>query len=316
MRIHTVSQTVDSNRQQDGVSETILKYRPMRTPAGWGIVRDFVVDCALAVEPPNVKWAQDLLGALSGFVIWAHFTAHVPLDRDKAFDPRIINRYVNQRTTWSLKHRQLREALLHRAAEALGRNEAPRTLNMVITDARPYLRSDIPELVAWAQQQSNERTRKDAYALIGFCGGAGLRGRELAALRYSDVEVTDQGIFITVDGDYPRRIAVRPEWERYIHLSLTVDAEPDSFVAVPHAKTELRERMLANFGRRAQGHAPRAARLRVTWVVHYLDILPLGALLKAAGYKTPASLRRYVDLAATPEDDSLFALLRGERGPA
>jgi integrase len=275
----------------------------------WADVREFAVGCALATGAPNPKWAIDLLAVLSRYLIWARFTAAVPLDRQAIFKAHLIDRFVLTRMDRSLKHRQHCEKMLRYVAEAVGEPIAPRVLNVKITDARPYLKDEIPHLASWAQHQINPRTRQDAYSLLGFCGGAGLRGRELAALRRSEVEVTDHAIFVTVGGPTPRRIAVRPKWEGYVRRAIE-GVEPDSYVVLPHAKADTRLHRLANFGRRAQGEAPRAARLRVTWVVHYLDILPLGSLLKAAGYTSPASLRRYVGIARSLEDDELFTLLR------
>jgi hypothetical protein len=315
MRIDSLSQFGYSNNQPSGeVTAVIEKYRPLMAPAYWAPIRDFVVQVALDSNAPNEKWALDLLGFVSKFVLWATQSAGLPLERDAIFRVPVVDRFATENVRGSAKTRQLAEARLRRVCDLLGADPTPRRHMVATNDARPYLDSDIPALFSWAARQRAPRTRQDAFALLGFCGGAGLRGRELAEVRGRDVEVTDDRILVHIHGDAPRTIAVRRGWEDAVRRSLD-GTESDAHVAVPHVNPKWRLQALSNFGRRAEGHAPRAARLRVTWVMHYLDVLPLGSLLKAAGYKTPASLRRYVDLAKSMDEPRLFALLEDPSKP-
>ena len=291
----------------------IEHYRPQIPPVQWAGIRKFVVKAALETGAPNEKWATDLLGFLARFVLWATQTAGLPLDRDIIFLPSTIDRYVLTGMTLGPRSRQLAETRLRNVAQALMSPLGVRRFNVPTNDARPYLAADLPALFSWAATQRSPRTRQDAHAVLGFAGGAGLRGTELAQVRGRDVIRTDDGHTVAIRGDFPRVVAVRQGWNRAVERAM-LGVDDDSFVAIPHGAPANRAAMLANFGRRAGGHAPRVARLRVTWVMTFLNVLPLGSLLKAAGYKTPASLKRYTDLAATMDEADLLELLRRPGG--
>lgn len=289
--------------------EAMERYRPQMPPASWNTIRDFVLQCAFDVQSPNEKWAIDLLGVLSNFARWAVETACLPLDRGELFHPSLIERFVRVRYE-SDKHRQLAESKLCRVGEALGEEVTPRRLSITVTDAEPYRSEDLPRLFSWALTQRSATTRRDAWALIGFGGGAGLRGVELAELRGRDITSVDGGFLVDVPGKYPRTIPVRRGWERPVELALD-SVQPDEFVILRHVKESLRLRYISNFGRRLKNQSPRIARLRVTWIVELIDVLPLGSLVHVAGFDSAASLVRYLGHANILPTDQLQEVLRG-----
>ena len=302
-----------TNIPNDGVSEEIravtLAYKPHMSPARWTPIRQFVLLCALTMGAPNTKWMLDSLAMLARYVDWATRVSANPMD-PTIFHPSVIARYVLARKWTSLKHQQLTEARLHRTAQALGHEVSLRRVNMVVTDAQPYTLAERILTNTWAGQQAIARTRQDAYAVIGFAGGAGTRAKELVDIRRRDVEVSENGIVVNIEGDFPRRIAVLPEYEAAVVRAID-NLEPDEWVVLPHYKPELRNQGVSNFGRPSAGaHRPSAAKFRVTWVMHYIDVLPFKTLMHAAGYKTPGSLKRFYDLAQSVDSDQLVELLR------
>ncbi|WP_150307213.1 site-specific integrase [Planctomonas psychrotolerans] len=285
-----------------------MQYAPHLPEAHWAPIRDFVTGCVRDAVPPNVKWAQDALGFTARYVHWATTVAAIPLDRLDMFHPTVIHRFALTYT--SVKSRQIAEARLHRIREALGEDAEARRVRVKVTDARPYNSTDLPGLFSWVATQRTPSTRRDGCALLGFCGGAGLRAVELVELRASDVITTDDGYLVQVSGKYPRQIPVRRGWEKPVEEALE-GLDPDRLIAVPHIKAEGRLKALASFGRRAEGNAPRAARLRVTWITELVNVLPLGSLVHAAGYNSPASLVRYMGHADQVPLEEMYEALRG-----
>jgi hypothetical protein len=316
--IDTVPQDGYSNSQFPGVSEGVLAvirdYQPRMPPAYWAPIRSFVIDAVISSGAPNPKWALDTMSFIARFVSWANQTAAVPLTNRAMFQPAVIDRFVLAHQNGSQRTRQLAEARLRLIAATLGSDDRPRRVPVAHNDVRPYDTSELPALFSWARQQSKPLSRRSALAMLGFCGGAGLRGRELADVRGGDTEDTDDGLLVTIRGTHPRIIAVRAGWESTVRRAINgVDA--DEYVALPHVMEKNRLRTLANFGRRTEGTPPRAARLRTTWVVHHLDVLAFGDLVKAGGFSTAASLERYVVLARISEPTELYRLLRGTSTP-
>jgi len=286
------------------VNAMIDAYRPQMAPRSWAAIREFVLQAVRDVQPHNATWTRDNLGSVSKFVLWTWQKAGLPLDRKQVFATATIDRYVLTLDGLSNKTTLLHESKLRRLAEALGSDVEPRRIEMNTTFAHPYSDSDLPRLFSWARTAKRPRTRQDSWAILGFCGGAGLRTPELAGLKGRDVELVDGRYFVHVSGKYRRTVPVRRGWESSVRRAIE-GVEPESYVAVPHVAHAHRVHVLSSFYSNHTVDAPRCSRLRVTWIVYQVNRLPLGMLLKASGFSTASSLVRYTKIADAPSESEL-----------
>jgi hypothetical protein len=273
------------------IEEVMNRYRPNRVaPAVWLSVRPAVLRVVSAVEPPTEKYAVDVMGVVTRYMLWATSTLGVPLDSDELFHPTNIVRF--SRSYDVPRTRQIVESRLLRIAEVVeGHRDDPQR-PVLPRDARPYAVSDLPLLESFVASQRRSANNV-GWALLGFCGGAGLRVKELWSLHTNDVERTDDGLRVHVGGEHPRIIPVKHEWLTFAERALGADAT-DTWVLNPGFSGPDRRKATHTFSTAQQGRgAPSARRLRVTWITSLIDMLPLADLLYAGGFSSPAGLVPY-----------------------
>ena len=288
------------------LQEAILRYHPRRiAPTKWLPVRDFTLACILDAKPHDMLYTRILLTFASRYVVWAFHDAGAELRRDDLFYPSMIYRFA--RTYPSAKTQQLAETRLLNLAEALGYEPSPHRLNKQSREIRPFSHAELPAFESWAASRSTDRARRDSYGLLALAGGAGLGATEIAAVRGRDLTRTPAGWVVRVTGKAPRSIPIRVGWDSYADIAFEGLGD-DDYAVIPHRKESSREIALMHYGARYDGPAIR--RLRITWIVDQINVLPLASIVYAAGFKNVSSLLRYAPLAEVMPEVELHALLR------
>lgn len=289
---HSVPNTEHDTRE---LWEALMQYRPFNvTPADWDRVQDFARQAVVDYGPPNIPVGTRMLSVVTHYVIWATNNEHVPLDRAELFHPTLLGRYVRMRAPkkQSSLHKTL-HSLLFRVASAVAdvdhnRKKRGRISHGVI----PYNARELAELESWAVARKNAVHRRYAKTFLALAGGAGLQSVECAHVRGRDVVRSDAGYSVHVTGRYPRTVPIQTEWASYLD-DVFDDFDADQFVLFPGQADDARVRTLKWFCVGAHP-APFAQRLRDTWVLSQLPVLPLGALMHAAGMPDVQTLRRYL----------------------
>lgn len=156
----------------------------------------------------------------------------------------------------------------------------------------PYSATELAELESWAIARKNSTHRRYAKTFLALAGGAGLQSIECTHVRGRDILRTADGYSVRVTGRYPRIVPIQTEWTNYLDdvIESLVD---DEYVLFPGQTDEVRPRTLKWFCV-GEHPAPFAQRLRDTWVLSQLPVLPLGVLMQAAGMPDIQTLRRYL----------------------
>ena len=291
------------------VREAMEKYTPRLPLAHWLPISDFVLEVVSALQPHSYQLAKTQLGVVTRYAHWAATVASMPLDPTDLFHPGNVVRFALGQYT-SQRHRVRAESILRHAAEVYGGEVEPRRLQKSSSPSIPYLETQIAPLFSWAAGQGSSKARRDAHAILAFCGGAGLRGSELLEVRAGDISQRGRMYLVDVRGRFERRVPVRVGWGGVVPLALE-GLDHDEMVVFNHIVPHQRAQAIKNFGNGRHAGAPRAQKLRVTWVVDMLATIPLASLVYAAGYSTPASLTNYMKHASVLPQESLERALRG-----
>jgi hypothetical protein len=169
-------------------------------------------------------------------------------------------------------------------------------------------------LWAWCRGLPTQRYRHNVGVILTFGLGGGLTGQELSYLIGTDVTADTEGVVIDVGRHRPRQVPVLHRWEELV-ADLAAQAG-DGPIFLPQRRGITR-RQIPNFVARCpKGDAPalNMVRLRVTWMVGLLEMLPVTVVEAAAGVE-PGQLARYADYVERPGADEIRRMIRwaGER---
>jgi integrase len=252
---------------------------------------------------------------LSQLAVWATRTAGLPLERRALLRPPVIERFIREfHADKSSATQHTYEGQLRKAAVLLGTGYGPGRITRMRGSIAPYEERELPEILGWPSVQRRPETRRIGYALLGFCGGAGLRAIELSQLTASDVHITGDGLEVAVSGASPRLVPVRREWEQYVRRAID-GLTPEQKVAYPESSDNYRLSAIQHFGIKANLRAPRPVRLRANFVISIIGILPATDVMALAGFKNAASLNPYLRAASLLGPDAVAAVVRNAGGP-
>jgi hypothetical protein len=303
------------NQSPPKVIRLILDYKPEMTDAFWLPVREFVVACALDMQLDTVPIARSMMQNLSQLAVWATRSAGLPLERRTLLRPPVIERFIREfHADKASATRHTYEGYLRKAAVTLGTGYGPGRITRMRGDIAPYEERELSQVLTWPRVQRRPETRRIGYALLGFCGGAGLRGIELSQLSASDVHTTGDGLEVVVSGASPRLVPVRREWEQYVRRAID-GLSPEQKIAYPESSENYRLSAIQHFGTKDTLRAPRPVRLRANFVVSIVRILPATDVMAIAGFKNAASLNPYLRAASLLGQDAVAAAVRNAGGP-
>ncbi|MCS6584343.1 hypothetical protein NYQ25_05090 [Curtobacterium flaccumfaciens pv. flaccumfaciens] len=288
-----------------------MHYRPSNVvPRDWDRVKNFALQAVLDAGPSNATVGLRMLSTVAHYIVWANNDEHVPLDRDELFHATLLGKYIRMRAPkkQSGVHKTL-HSLLFRVATAVAdvdhnRKKRGRISHGVV----PYSAAELAELESWAIARKNSTHRRYAKTFLALSGGAGLQSVECAHVRGRDIILTPHGYSVRVTGRYPRTVPIQTEWTSYID-DVIDSFNDDDFVLFPGQTDEVRPRTLKWFCV-GEHPAPFAQRLRDTWVLSQIPVLPLGVLMHAAGMPDIQTLRRYLPRVSPGDLTDWDAVLR------
>jgi integrase len=287
---HTTSPT----RSATSVAGIIARYRPRMEPAYEQIVGDFTRNVVLDSAPTSPDIARDRLATVAQFARWCWQSAALELDRRLLFQPSVIGRFIQaEGRNWKAPRRRRAARTLTTVGNHINATKyRPPAVPHAEALAAPYAASERPWMFSWAATIPREGRRLVGHALLGFCGGAGLTTRELLALTREDLQVDGDRVSVNIRGEHPRTVSVEPEWlgpARYV-----LERGPQTGLLLYPNWIHNRRGMLAAIGWRSAGDAPRAHRLRNTWIVTQLNRYPVPVVMHLAGIDSIHALARHL----------------------
>lgn len=315
------SNDVGSN-QHERLDPTLAKYvddyTPAKIPAAeWTLIAEFVRQTVRDARPDRKMTAKRWLNATAYFVHWCSHVCCLPLDAEAMFRPEHISRYVAEvieaegRSRATIRH-HLRSIAAHLGIEpdieddyeykSFGRKKG----------SVPYTAKQMADIRIYATTMENPYKSHTLTGLLTYGCGAGLRPEELLPLRSSDIEFTDDGVFVNVGGKFPRRVPLLADFEDLARAHMAKCE--DGFVILP--KREQRGPMVvANFLYTCEKSPmrPNMQRLRSTWIVAQLNArVPFPVLMRGAGVASLSAFDRYLSYVDQTEPTEADSLLRGE----
>lgn len=258
-------------------------------------------------RPANASRAANALWLVSRLAAW-FWESSGETEPRKVLHPATIARFVASRENRAsaTSNRVYAQQLRVIAAATLEKStSAPRPVTGNV--ARPYIAREVAALSSWAHSQSTLLRRRNGKVLLALALGAGLRSREIEALRRRDLEHVGGSLLITVAGNPSRTVPVLRAWIPVL-LERLATMCPDDLLFQFTLPTPRTQGVMWHFAVRAGAFRPDPERLRSTWIVAQLNsAIPIVTVLAAAGFKSSFSLDRFLPFVHT--DDSHRALL-------
>jgi hypothetical protein len=298
------------------VDERIERYRPAQmSDELWTLVGPHTREAVAAVAPGPGQVTR-FLNVASSHLAWAH-------ERGIELRPEVVWHFevIEHSVADGFGHLAPETQASYRSdlrtlGEAVAGPDACPTRQRIITRGNteaPYERDELADLVAAARGLTTPHRRENAEIVVGLGVGGGFTNGEINALVGTDIDVTDEGVMVTVGlGMRARRVVVRAEWEQVIADRA---AEVGNRPVFRPDRTRIRPLDIAKFLDSLNfAHLPRLTvqRLRVTWIVEQLAAqVPIQVVAAAAGVSA-AQIGRYVRYVPAIGDAEAARLLRGQ----
>lgn len=299
----------------DFVWGIIVRYRPYVSPVQWEAVREFTIENAVRMQPRTFDATRRLMSMSARFAAWVWTTTGTQLTVDRVYTQNNVSRYLHaclpkhsESHRWGFV-RQVGTVADTLAGTGIKRLPAPHPAGR-----RPFTVSDAATMHSWAASLTTDLKRRNAWALLGLAGGAGLRADEIIDTRIGDIEVVAGRVFVNIPGKRPRRVPVMHLWNRTLLRSIQDLTNPDDFVFRGYRWDEYRPRVIQSF---LSEHPARVratvSRLRSTWIIAQIDNgLPVPVLLAIAGFASAQSLDKHLVHAKPANINAYVGLIIGE----
>jgi hypothetical protein len=268
------------------VERRIEAYTPRDVDPGFwtDTLRPFVLPALRSSKPVGIPAMERFARVLTLISAWC-VEQGIPLDVEAVLDPDTVERFCSNGLKKTPSRGSYRATL-----RKLGRELTttapwePRPEPMPARKvAPPYSHDELQALVRAAQQQSTQKRRRAAIALILLGAGAGLDGRWARKVHGTDVERVDGVVVVRVGSPRAREVPVLKGFEDEL-LRLAHEVGDEYLVGGHTTHRNRTNEIVAKF---EDGHdGPRLAsnRLRSTWIVtHLTNGTRLPELLAAAG---------------------------------
>ncbi len=156
----------------------------------------------------------------------------------------------------------------------------------------PYNDAEIAAIIRVVQNQPSPRIGQQMCAMVGLGLGAGLDSLDLRHLTTHHVEASGAGgLFVRVQGDRPRLVAVRSRYEELVRQGLTGLRSGALLLGRNANRRNVTAHIVADAV--ALGKAPHIeqSRLRSTWLTELMCApVPLAVILTSSGLRSSRSL--------------------------
>ncbi|QNE35881.1 hypothetical protein [Leifsonia shinshuensis] len=276
---------------------TSPEFRPKLPPEVWQRVHQFVLSAVFDARGLSGYSDREYLIVVTKLAVWMTTRAGLPLDREIAFDPHTIDRFVMDglpqytkagKGTMRSRLRRLSEALLPDLEDPARERPLGKS-----HPGSPYTDAEITTFTSWAHALPR-RIGLNATRLLALGFGAGLIGTEFGHIQVSDLLVEDDAVTVRVSGDREREIPVFPQWTRPLRDCARTDP-PDAWVFRDGRET-IHRNVVTNFVEKHPPQVPlQARRMRATWIVAQLNAgTRLVPLLRMAGLGSAEPLDKYL----------------------
>jgi len=248
------------------------------------------------------------------FHLWLWTTTGAVLTLERAYTQRNIDRYLDTELKFhSARHRWG----VSRQLVKIGRNLADADLIGLPepdgTRRPPFTSKQIASMHSWANSLNTPLKRRNAWAILGLAGGAGLTSAEIIRVRVADITVNDAVVFVTVRGKRARAVPVRHAWVKVLLRSIAGREEPDELLFRGYNDGEYEGRSLQSF---LTDHPaptrPTPSLLRTGWILHHINNnIPAPVIKELAGLPDFTALGRYYDHAAPLHASTFTAQMVG-----
>jgi integrase len=274
----------------------ICGYRPQLAPQQWATIRQFVVECVLALAPRSYVNAKRLMTMTTRYVAWVWAATGCDLRPDVVFTELLIHRYLDDALPdHSVIYRFDTARQLAAIADQLTSSHVARLpIPFQSERPQPYNRAELASMHSWAASLSTDLKKQNAHTLLALGGGAGLTAAEIVEVRIEDIVTSDAGVIVTVRGAHHRQVPVLTEWTRTLRRGIGARTYGTIFRAyrfVHYPPRKLQSFLTDN----PAVIRPSVSRLRAGWIVGQLNAnLPIAVLMEIAGFTSTQSLQPYL----------------------
>jgi hypothetical protein len=269
-------------RDPKNLCKVFTRQMHLMAPPRWARVEDFVRQCVAetGASSDSSEFRAQMVWT-TRLVRWATGTASLALDRAEIFDPKTIAAFL-QNSAYA------RDVEVVRAWKAMSAALKPAAVASLSFPGHghdqpsPLTAADFTRLEEWADTAADPGRRRDADAMLVFCLGAGLTGRELFAARARDLASADSGTFIFVPGARPRTVPVHARWEDRLRRRFR-DTSLGSFLIAPTRSPTARFADVARCVVDGCEEVPASAWLRAQWRTRTERLLDADAAAYFAG---------------------------------
>lgn len=298
--VRTARTTVVADRIEGAgpLPEEYLKWLERYSPDGaakanWATLRPFVQE-VLRRTPKRGKFdLEKRTSDLAQFAAWLHANA-VPLDPSTAMVRAQVDEYCRTGMSASIERsRNDRRGRLRRIADLVNPEMAPmRSQSIARVPMRPpYNRDEVAGILRVIMVQPTPNLVRQLCVCVGLGLGAGIDSADLKLLFPRDVEITPDGIRVTLAGKNPRTVWVRRDLEDVVARGLEGADARVPLIGRETARHNVASRI---FDRATWvGDLPKLDqnRLRTTWIAWLMQRpVPLSVICTAAGLKSTRTL--------------------------
>ena len=305
----------------------LVGWTPQGLDAGrWAMVEAAVVAAVAAYQPASAGSLRNVRSTVVAFASWLQQrpgrTVAGALDAREFLADGVIDAYLAGPMLGEPgPSRATVRSVLRRVVRNLGPGPKPEAIKYQPVQG-PYTGAQCARLVALARNQPTVALRRSLSAMVALGLGAGLGAEDQRViapchLREVDLGVHGTALAVDVPGTRARTVVVRAEVEPLLREALDAHALARRGTATPlHGVKPDRRNGANRVASRAvtatgTGVDVDAARLRATWLVACMSApVPLGALLHAAGRRTPRTLADLLAYCPPPDPLEVAAVLR------
>jgi hypothetical protein len=305
----------------------LVGWTPQGLDAGrWAMVEAAVVAAVAAYRPSSAGSLRNVRSTVVAFASWVQQRPGRPPGRaleaceflaDGLIDAYLAGPMLGEPDS----SRATVRSVLRRVVRNLSPGPAPEAIKYQPVQG-PYTAAECARFVVLARNQPTSALRRSLSAMVALGLGAGLGAEDQRAIAPCHVREVDLGVHgtalaVDVPGPRARTVVVRAEVEPLLREALGLHAKDRRGNATPLCGVKPDRRNGANrVAARAvtatgTGVDVDAARLRATWLVACMSApVPLGALLHAAGLRTPRTLADLLAYCPPPDPQAVAAVLR------
>ena len=292
----------------------------------WDMVETAVVAAVTAYQPPTAGSLRNVRSTLVAFAAWLQQrpdrTVAGALQVHEFLADGVIDAYLAGPMAGDPDaSRATARSVLRRVVRNLNPGPKPERIEYHPVQG-PYTEPECARFATLARNQPTVPLRRSLSAMVALGLGAGLGAedqRAVAPCHVREVDLGEHGSALAVDvpGPRARTVIVRAEYESLLREALDLHAKARRGNSTPLCGVRPDRKNGANrvaakaITATGTGVDVDAARLRATWLVTCMSAaVPLGALLHAAGLRTPRTLADLLPYCPPADPEAVAAVLR------